>query len=79
MESGRKNITVNCIAPGMIDTDILKTIPEDILQAKIQATPCQRLADPDEVASVAAFLSSDDSAWVTGNCILVCGGQKMRA
>lgn len=79
MECGRKNITVNCIAPGMIDTDILKTIPEDILKAKINSVPMQRLGDPSEVASVASFLASDDSSWVTGNVILCCGGQKIKA
>ena len=78
LESARKNITVNSIAPGMIDTDILKTIPADIMEQKIKNTPAQRLGDPAEIASVAAFLASDDSSWVTGNCILACGGLKMR-
>jgi len=78
LESARKNITVNSIAPGMVDTDILKTIPEDIMKMKINNTPAQRLGKPSEIASVASFLASDDSAWVTGNCILACGGLKMR-
>ena len=78
LESARKNITVNSIAPGMINTDILKTIPEKIMQQKIAATPAQRVGDPSEIASVASFLASDDSSWVTGNCILACGGLKMR-
>jgi len=78
LESARKNITVNSIAPGMVNTDILKTIPADLMEKKIAATPAQRLADPSEIASVASFLASDDSSWVTGNCILACGGLKMR-
>ncbi len=78
LECGRKNITVNAIAPGMVNTDILKTIPEDILQQKINSVPMQRVGEPSEVASVASFLASDDSSWVTGNCILCCGGQKMK-
>ena len=78
IESARKNITVNSIAPGMVNTDILKTIPADIMEQKLKNTPAQRLADPSEIASVAAFLACDDSSWVTGNCILACGGQKMR-
>lgn len=78
LESARKNITVNSIAPGMVDTDILKTIPENIMAQKIAATPAQRLGAPSEIASVASFLASDDSSWVTGNCILACGGLKMR-
>jgi len=78
LESARKNITVNSIAPGMVDTDILKTIPEHIMQQKIAATPAQRLGQPAEIAAVASFLASDDSSWVTGNCILACGGLRMR-
>ena len=78
LESARKNITVNSIAPGMVNTDILKTIPEHIMEQKINATPARRVADPSEIASVASFLASDDSSWVTGNCILACGGLKMR-
>ena len=78
LESMRKGITVNCIAPGMIETDILKTIPEDIMKQKIDNCPAKRLGQPSEIASVASFLSSDDSSWVTGNCILVCGGTRMR-
>ena len=78
LESAKKNITVNSIAPGMIETDILKTIPADIMQQKIKNVPANRLGQPSEIASVASFLASDDSSWVTGNCILVCGGSKMR-
>ena len=78
LESARKNITVNSIAPGMIETDILKTIPEDIMKMKIASVPANRVGQPSEIASVASFLASDDSSWVTGNCILACGGMKMR-
>ena len=78
LESARKNITVNAIAPGMVNTDILKSIPADIMEQKIKSVPAQRLGEPSEIASVASFLASDDSSWVTGNCIMACGGQKMR-
>lgn len=78
LESARKGITVNSIAPGMVETDILKTIPEDIMQQKINNVPAKRLGQPSEIASVASFLACDDSSWVTGNCILACGGLKMR-
>ena len=78
LESARKGITVNSIAPGMIETDILKTIPADIMAQKIKNVPANRLGQPSEIASVASFLTSDDSSWVTGNCILACGGMKMR-
>lgn len=78
LESAKKGITVNSIAPGMIETDILKTIPADIMEQKIKNVPANRLGQPSEIASVASFLASDDSSWVTGNCILACGGLKMR-
>ena len=78
LESAKKNITVNSIAPGMIETDILKTIPADIMEKKISNVPANRLGQPSEIASVASFLACDDSSWVTGNCILACGGLKMR-
>jgi len=48
------------------------------MQQKIAATPAQRLGQPAEIAAVASFLASDDSSWVTGNCILACGGLRMR-
>ena len=78
LESAKKNITVNSIAPGMVETDILKTIPADIMQQKIKNVPANRLGQPSEIASVASFLACDDSSWVTGNCILACGGLRMR-
>ena len=78
LESARNGITVNSIAPGMIETDILKTIPADIMEKKISSVPANRIGQPSEIASVASFLASDDSSWVTGNCILACGGMKMR-
>ena len=48
------------------------------MEKKIAATPAQRLGEPSEIAAVASFLASDDSSWVTGNCIMACGGLKMR-
>ena len=78
LESARKNITVNAIAPGMIATDILKTIPEDLMKQKIASVPMQRLGDPSEIASVASFLASDDSAWMTGNVLVASGGIKLK-
>ena len=78
LESIRKNITVNAIGPGMIDTDMLRGMPEDIRLAKIKDHPAQRVAQPSEVANLAAFLASEDASWVTGNIIMCSGGQKLR-
>lgn len=73
-ESGIKNITVNAIAPGQIDTNMTKDLPEQIKTMALLLTPAGRMGDPSEVASVVSFLSSDDSSFVNGECISVSGG-----
>ena len=73
-ELGRKNVRVNCIAPGHIDTDMMRAIGEEKLNAAIARLPMQRLGNPDEIATVAAFLCTDDASWVTGQTIMVSGG-----
>ena len=73
-ELGRKNVRMNCIAPGYIDTDMMRAVGEEILTRMIKGIPAQRLGDPDEIATVAAFLSTDDASWVSGQTIFVSGG-----
>lgn len=73
-ELGRKNIRMNCVAPGYIDTEMMRAVPADILDRMIKGIPSQRLADPDEIASIVAFLSTDDSSWVSGQTIFASGG-----
>ena len=72
-ELGRKNITVNCVLPGMIDTEMMHAIGEDLLNARVSATPMKRLGQPEEIASLVAFLASDDASYVSGTCI-ICSG-----
>lgn len=72
-ELGRKGITVNCVLPGYIDTEMMRAIPEDMLNSKIAATPMQRLGQPEEIASLVAFLASDEASYVSGTCI-ICSG-----
>jgi NAD(P)-dependent dehydrogenase (short-subunit alcohol dehydrogenase family) len=67
-------IRVNCIAPGWIDTPILNNLPEEMRSQMTQMTPLGRIGSPDEVASVALFLASDDSSYVTGQTISPNGG-----
>lgn len=76
-ELGQKNITVNCIAPAMIDTDMTKAMPETIAEMAVMLTPLGRKGSPSEVAAVVSFLSCDDSSFITGECIQTGGGYLM--
>ena len=73
-ELARKNVRVNCVAPGHVDTDMMRAIGEEKLQAAIQTIPFQRLSQPSEIASVVAFLATEDASWVTGQTIYASGG-----
>ncbi|WP_026673404.1 3-oxoacyl-ACP reductase FabG [Alkalihalobacterium bogoriense] len=73
-ENGLKNITINAIAPGQIDTEMTQNMPENIKMMALMLTPAGRVGEPAEVASVVSFLSSDDSSFVNGECISVSGG-----
>ena len=73
-ETARNNITVNAIAPSYVNTEMLQAVPDNVMEKFLAAIPLGRLADPMELASVAAFLCSDDSSFITGECIVVSGG-----
>ena len=73
-ELGRKNIRMNCVAPGYIDTEMMRAVGEEILSRMIKGIPAQRLADPDEIATVVEFLATEDSSWVSGQTIFASGG-----
>lgn len=73
-ELGPKGIRVNAVAPGFIDTPILKTIPEDVLTKMRDQVPLGRLGKPEEIASIYAFLASDEASYVNGAVIEATGG-----
>ena len=73
-ELGRKNVRMNCLAPGYIDTDMMRAVGEEKYNSAIARHPMNRMADPDEIATVTAFLCTDDSSWVSGQTIMVSGG-----
>ena len=76
-EFGSRNITVNTVAPGFIDTDMTKELPEAQKEAMLGQIPLGRLGQPDEIAAVVAFLTGDSAAYVTGATIPVNGGMYM--
>jgi acetoacetyl-CoA reductase len=77
LETSRKGITVNCVAPGYIDTDMVARIPQDVLADYVGRIPVGRLGRPDEIARVVAFLAEDAAAYITGAVIPVNGGLEM--
>ncbi len=73
-ELGRKGVTVNAVAPGMIETDMIRTMPAQALEAAKQRIPLGRFGKPSEVAAVYVFLASDEASFVNGALITVDGG-----
>lgn len=76
-EVGSRGITVNAVAPGFIDTDMTRDLPDEQRAALLGAIPLGRLGQPAEIASVVAFLASDGAAYVTGETLHVNGGMYM--
>ena len=76
-EVGSRNITVNVIAPGFIDTDMTRVLSEDQRNAMLVQVPLGRLGDSREIAAAVAFLASDAAAYITGETLHVNGGMLM--
>jgi 3-oxoacyl-[acyl-carrier protein] reductase len=68
------DITVNAIAPGFVDTEMVRAIPEKIMERIVEAIPFHRLAQPEEVAHLAVFLASDKARYITGQIVGINGG-----
>lgn len=76
-EVGSRNITVNTVAPGFIDTDMTKVLPEEQKQQLMARIPLGRLGSPEEIAAVVVFLASDAGGYISGETIHVNGGMYM--
>ncbi len=76
-ELGARGITVNAIAPGFVKTPMTEVLPEEVKKTILSATALKRFAEPEEIAGAAAFLVSDDAAFITGQVIVVDGGLSM--
>jgi len=73
-ELGRKGIRANAVCPGFVETTIIKSIPQKVMQAMIDRVPLGRLAKPEEIANTYAFLASDEASYINGAVIEVSGG-----
>jgi 3-oxoacyl-[acyl-carrier protein] reductase len=76
-EVASRNITVNALAPGFVDTEILNAMPAGALEAALKMVPLARVAKPEEIAYAAAFLASDQASYITGQVLAVDGGMAM--
>ncbi len=74
-ENAKKGITVNCIAPGYIDTEMVAAVPKNVLDSIIAGIPVGRLGMADEIARSVAFLAAEDAGFITGATLTVNGGQ----
>jgi len=77
-ELGGRNITVNCVAPGYIPTDLTNVLSDELKQGMMKLTPLGRFGKPEEVAYASAFLASDEAAFITGVILSVDGGLVMQ-
>jgi acetoacetyl-CoA reductase len=76
-EGAAKGITVNAIAPGYIDTDMVRAVPEEVLKKIVARVPVGRLGRADEIARGVLFLVADDAGFITGSTLSINGGQHM--
>ena len=76
-EVGSRNITVNVVAPGFIDTDMTRVLPEEQRAGMLQQVPLARLGDVSDIADAVAFLASDSAGYITGETLHVNGGMLM--
>jgi acetoacetyl-CoA reductase len=73
----KKGVTVNTVSPGYVLTDMVRAIKSDILDAIVQQIPMGRLAQPEEIAGLVAYLASDEAGYITGANISINGGLHM--
>lgn len=77
MEFARMGVRVNCVLPGFTQTSMVADVPDKVVKLVLKMTPMKRMADPDEIAEVVAFLLSDKSSFMTGASVEVTGGLGM--
>jgi acetoacetyl-CoA reductase len=78
-ETANKGITVNAVAPGYIDTEMVQMVPANVLERIVAGIPVGRLGKAEEIAACVAFLAREDASFITGACLTANGGQYMAA
>ncbi len=76
-ELAGRGVTANCIAPGMIETQMTVSLPEEVKKAMLDRIPAKRMGQPQEIANVVAFLASEEAGYITGQTVHVNGGMLM--
>lgn len=76
-ESAGRNVTVNCVCPGYTNTDMVRKVPEKVLERIVSALPMQRLGEPEEIARAVRYLAGEDAGFITGETLSVNGGGHM--
>ncbi|MFB6348295.1 3-oxoacyl-ACP reductase FabG [Moraxella marmotae] len=76
-EIGSRGVTVNCVAPGFVETDMTEELDERLISSMLDAVPLGRMAQPEEIAAAVSFLASDEASYITGTVLAVNGGMYM--
>lgn len=79
LELANKNITVNAVAPGLINTPMTQSLPDDVMQKLLDKQPGKNIGQPDDIASAVCYLASDEAGFITGQLLHVDGGRSIGA
>ena len=79
LEMARFGITANCIAPALVDTPLFRGLKEEVQERLVKTIPARRIGTPDDIGNAALFLAADESSYVTGQTLYVCGGRSLGA
>ncbi len=79
LEMARYGITANCIAPALVDTPLFRGLKEEVQERLVKTIPARRIGTPSDIGNAVLFLSADESSYVTGQTLYVCGGRSLGA
>jgi len=79
LEMARYGVTANCIAPALVDTPLFRGLKDEVQERLIKTIPARRIGTPEDIGNAALFLAADESSYVTGQILYVCGGRSLGA